>query len=133
MSRPRLPLEWEYGFWDGVRAGLSIGEAAAAVGVSHAKGLVWFGDRGGVMPSVGAGQRTRCLSFAEREEIAVLHAAQFGAGMIAEWLGRDRSTVYRELRRVPRSPNTHSGPVYRASTAQADADVKARRPKEAKL
>ncbi|MGW6202018.1 IS30 family transposase [Kribbella sp. NPDC055110] len=132
-GRPRFPVEWEYGFWGGVRAGLGVGEAAAAVGVSHAKGWEWFGDRGGVMPSAGAGGRGRCLSFAEREEIAVLSAARLGVREIAERLGRAPSTISRELRRVPRSPNTHSGPVYRASTAQADADVKARRPKEARL
>jgi len=131
-GRPRLPVELEYGFWRGVRAGLSVEEAAAAVGVSHTKGLEWFGHRGGVMPSVAAGQRTRCLSFAEREEIGLLRAAKKGVREIADCLGRDPGTISRELRRVQNSLN-HPDPVYRASTAQADADVKARRPKEAKL
>jgi transposase, IS30 family len=115
-----------------VRAGLSLEDAAAAVGVSHTKGLEWFGHRGGVMPSVTAGQRTRCLSFAEREEIGLLKAADKGVREIARALGRDPSTISRELGRVQNSPN-HPDPVYRASTAQADADVKARRPKDAKL
>jgi transposase, IS30 family len=132
-GRPRLPVELEFGFWRGVRAGLSVEEAAAAVGVSHSKGLEWFGHRGGVMPSVTAGRRTRCLSFAEREEIALLRAADKGVREIARLLGRDPGTISRELGRVAHSPNTHSRPVYRASTAQADADGKARRPKEAKL
>jgi IS30 family transposase len=131
-GRPRLPVELEYGFWRGVRAGLSLEDAAAAVGVSHTKGLEWFGHRGGVMPSVTAGQRTRCLSFAEREEIGLLKAADKGVREIARALGRDPSTISRELGRVQNSPN-HPDPVYRASTAQADADVKARRPKDAKL
>jgi IS30 family transposase len=132
-GRPRFPVELEYRFWAGVRAGLGVEEAALAAGVSHTKGLEWFGDRGGVMPSVTAGRRTRCLSFAEREEIAVLSAARLGVREIARALERDPGTISRELRRVPRSPNTHSGPVYRASTAQEDADEKARRPKSAKL
>ena len=131
-GRPRLPVELEYGFWRGVRAGLMVEEAAAAVGVSHSKGLEWFGDRGGVMPKVTAGGRTRCLSFAEREEIALLRAAKLGVREIADRLGRAASTISRELGRVRNSPN-HPDPVYRASTAQADADVKARRPKTAKL
>jgi transposase, IS30 family len=131
-GRPRFPVELEYRFWAGVRAGLGVAEAAAAVGVSHTKGLEWFGDRGGVMPQVTAGQRGRCLSFAEREEIGLLRAADEGVREIARRLGRDPATISRELRRVPRSPNTHC-PAYRASTAQEDADVKARRPKEAKL
>ncbi len=131
-GRPRLPVEVEYRFWDGVRAGLTVEEAAAAVGVSHTKGVEWVGHRGGVMPSVTAGQRTRCLSFAEREEIGLLKAAGLGVREIARRLGRDPGTISRELKRVRNSP-THPDPVYRASTAQADADVKARRPKDAKL
>ena len=132
VGRPRLPVEAEYGFWHVVRAGLLVEEAAAAVGVSCTQARRWFRDRGGVMPSVAAGRRTRCLSFAEREEIALLRAAELGVREIAGRLGRDPGTISRELRRVQNSPN-HPDPVYRASTAQHDADVKARRPKEAKL
>lgn len=128
-----MPVELEYGFWAGVRAGLGVEEAAAAVGVSGSKGWGWFGDRGGVMPPVTAGRRARCLSFAEREEIAVLRAAKLGVRKIAERLGRSASTISRELRRVPDNPNDRHLRPYRASMAQADADVKARRPKEAKL
>ena len=132
-GRPRLPVELEYRFWGGVRGGLGVEEAAAAVGVSRMKGWRWFGDRGGVMPSVGAGQRARCLSFAEREEIALLRAAGTGVREIARRLGRDPGTISRELRRVPDNPNDHHRRVYRASMAQADADAKARRPKKVRL
>jgi len=132
-GRPRLPVELEYRFWGGVRGGLGVEEAAAAVGVSRMKGWRWFGDRGGVMPSVRAGQRERCLSFAEREEIALLRAAGTGVREIARRLGRDPGTISRELRRVPDNPNDHHRRVYRASMAQADADAKARRPKKVRL
>jgi transposase, IS30 family len=132
VGRPRLPVEVEYGFWGGVRAGLLVEDAAAAVGVSCSQARTWFRQRGGVMPSVAAGQRRRSLCFAEREEIALLKAAGLGVRQIADRLERDPSTISRELRRVLNSPN-HPDPVYRASTAQADADTKARRPKEAKL
>jgi IS30 family transposase len=132
-GRPRLPVEVESRFWSGVRSGLGVGEAAAAVGVSRRQGWRWLGQRGGVMPSAATGQRTRCLSFVEREEIALLNAAKMGVREIAQLLGRDPSTISRELRRVPGRPSDPQRRVYRASTAQDDADVKARRPKDAKL
>ncbi|MDF1605782.1 IS30 family transposase [Nocardioides sp. YIM 152315] len=85
------------------------------------------------MPVASAGARTRTLSFAERELIGVLRAAGMGVRAVARELGRDPATISRELRRV-RLPKGHSVRVgYRASVAQADADVKARRPKPAKL
>jgi transposase, IS30 family len=132
-GRPWLPVELEYGFWNAVRRGLGVEDAAAVVGVSHRTGNRWFGHRGGVMPPVTAGQRTRSLSFAEREEIALLNAAGRGVREIALCLGRDPGTISRELGRVPHNPNDPHRRVYRASTAQDDADVKARRPKDAKL
>ena len=133
VGRPRLPVEWEYRFWCGVRGGLGVEEAAAAVGVSCTQAHRWVRHRGGVMPSVTAGRRTRSLSFAEREEIALLNAAGWGVREIAGQLGRDPGTISRELRRVPRDSSDPRRRVYRASTAQEDADVKARRPKDAKL
>jgi IS30 family transposase len=132
-GRPRLPAAVEYRFWDAVRAGLSVEDAAAAAGVSETTGKRWVRHRGGVKPSPSAGQRTRQLSFAEREEIALLLAAGNGVREIARRLDRDPSTISREQRRVPHNPNDPHRPVYRASTAQADADAKARRPKAAKL
>jgi IS30 family transposase len=134
-GRPRLPAEVEFRFWDAVRLGLPIGDAAAAIGVSQTKGERWFRDRGGVMPAVLAGQRTRSLSFAEREEIALLRAADVGVREIARRVSRDPGTISRELRRVKhdRAASDRHRMPYRATTAQADADHKARRPKDAKL
>jgi IS30 family transposase len=83
------------------------------------------------MPSVEEPTGRR-LSFAEREEIACRRAAGAGVREIAGELGRHPSTISRELRRVAASPCGRGTP-YRASTAQADADVKAKRPKPAKL
>jgi IS30 family transposase len=123
----------EFRFWDGVRAGLTREEAVAAVSVSEATGQRWFGNRGGVMPARSAGQRTRSLSFAEREEIALMRASRMGVREIARALGRDPSTISRELGRVPHNPNDRHRPVYGASTAQEDADTKAGRAKEARL
>jgi IS30 family transposase len=73
----------------------------------------------------------RYLSFAEREEIALLRAQRCGVREIARQLGRSPSTISRELRR---NAGTRTGSlVYRASTAQWHADRRARRPKPAKL
>jgi IS30 family transposase len=73
----------------------------------------------------------RYLSFAEREEIAMLRACGGGVREIARQLGRSPSTISRELRR---NAATRSGAfAYRATTAQWHADVRARRPKPAKL
>jgi IS30 family transposase len=73
----------------------------------------------------------RYLSFAEREEIALLRAQKRGVREIARRLGRSPSTISRELRR---NAATRSGRLeYRASTAQWHADLRARRPKPAKL
>jgi IS30 family transposase len=73
----------------------------------------------------------RYLSFAEREEIAILRAGGCGVREIGRQLGRSPSTISRELRR---NAATRGGRLeYRASTAQWHADRRARRPKPAKL
>jgi IS30 family transposase len=73
----------------------------------------------------------RYLSFAEREEIAILRPRGCGVREIARRLGRSPLTISRELRR---NAATRSGALeYRASTAQWHADRRGRRPKPAKL
>ncbi|MBU1802269.1 MAG: IS30 family transposase [Actinobacteria bacterium] len=73
----------------------------------------------------------RYLSFAEREEIAILKAQDKGVREIARAIGRDPGTISRELRRNAVTRSGSSG--YRASVAQWKADMAARRPKPAKL
>jgi len=81
----------------------------------------------------------RHLSFAEREELALMRAQGCGVREAARRLGRAASnrevrrtsTISRELRR---NAATRSGKLeYRASTAQWHAERSARRPKRAKL
>ena len=73
----------------------------------------------------------RYLSFAEREEIAILRTRHLGVRAIARRLHRSPSTISRELRR---NASTRSHSVdYRATTAQWHAERRASRPKEAKL
>jgi len=73
----------------------------------------------------------RYLSFAEREEIALLRVQGTTMQEVARQLGRAASTISRELRR---NAATRSGGLeYRATTAQWHAERAARRPKQAKL
>jgi len=71
------------------------------------------------------------LSFAEREEIAILKAKGCGIREIARQTNRLPSTISRELRRNAATRTDSSG--YRAINAQWHADRRAKRPKVAKL
>jgi IS30 family transposase len=73
----------------------------------------------------------RYLSFAEREEIAILHAQRLGVREIARRIGRSPSTISRELRRNA-STRTYRL-AYRATTAQWHAERRASRPKVSRL
>jgi IS30 family transposase len=135
MRSPGRPpvgrLEHRQRFWAAIARGLSSEQAAAAAGVSAAVGVRWFREGGG-MPSVTLVPASgRYLSFAEREEIAILRARGSGVREIARQIGRSPSTISRELRR---NAATRGGALeYRATTAQWHADQRARRPKPAKL
>ena len=73
----------------------------------------------------------RYLTLNEREEIAILKAKGCGVRQIAREVGRPPSTISRELRR---NAATRTGTSeYRAVTAQWHAELRARRPKVAKL
>jgi transposase, IS30 family len=134
MKSPGAPCwrrEVERAFWREIRKGLLPREAAEAVGVSQPVGSRWF-RHGGGMPMVELSPLSgRYLSFAEREEIALLTAKGAGVREIARQLKRAPSTISRELRR---NAATRGGKLdYRASVAQWKADLIARRPKRAKL
>jgi IS30 family transposase len=118
-------------FWAAIARGLSSEDAGVAAGVSPAVGTRWFREGGG-MPTVSRVPLSgRYLSFAEREEIAILRAQEVGVRETARQLGRSPSTVSRELRR---NAATRGGRLeYRATTAQWHADRRAERPKVAKL
>src|SRR5918999_430872 len=92
MRSPGRPpvgrLEHRQRFWVAIARGLSSEEAAAVAGVSGAVGVRWV-QGGGGMPSVALGPPSgRYLSFAEREEIALLRAGRCGVREIARALGR---------------------------------------------
>jgi IS30 family transposase len=118
-------------FWRSIASGASSEDAAVVAGVSQAVGSRWFRQAGGMPPIALVPVSERYLSFAEREEIAILHAQRVGVRGIARRLGRSASTISRELRR---NASTRSNAVvYRATTAQWHAERRASRPKVAKL
>jgi hypothetical protein len=134
MKSPGAPThrrEIERLFWREIARGLSSEDAALVVGVSPAVGTRWFRERGGMPLFMVDPLAGRYLSFPEREEIAGLKGQGLGVREIARRVGRDPSTISRELRR---NAATRGGKVdYRASVAQWKAELLAQRPKAAKL
>jgi len=115
-------------FWAAIAAGQSSEAEAIEVGVSPAVGARWFREAGGMPPTTLAPSSKppseRYLSFAEREEIALLRARGCGVREAARRLGRAASTISRELRR---NAGTRGGGLeYRATTAQWHAERAAR-------
>jgi IS30 family transposase len=134
MARPPWPREVRKAFWRQVAAGVSTENAALAVGVSRPVGYRWFAASGGVMMTRAARESAparsaqgRRLGVEDREEIAYQHRNGATPRQIAALIGFDKSTVSRELAR------NRTGDRYRASTAQAAADARARRTRPAKL
>jgi IS30 family transposase len=118
-------------FWTRIAEGLSSEDAAAACGVSAPVGARLFRHGGGMPTVIMTAPSGRYLSFAEREEIALLKARGNGVRATARVLGRDPGTISRELRR---NAAARAGVVeYRASVAQWKAERAARRPRVAKL
>jgi IS30 family transposase len=122
-------------FWLGIEQGMASEDAALAAGMSQPVGSRLFREAGGMPPAIFRSSAKppsgRYLSFAEREEIALLRAQGLSGRQIGRRLRRSASTISRELRR---NAATRSGGLeYRASTAQWHAERSRRRPKAAKL
>jgi transposase-like protein len=131
-GHPKFQRRVEVAFWRQIAQGLLAEEAAGVIGVAQAVGARWFHNAGGMPPfDLKLQPSGRFLSFAEREEIALLNAQGEGVREIARQIGRDPGTISRELRR---NAATRGGNLdYRASVAQWKAGMAARRPKAAKL
>ncbi|MCE3277784.1 MAG: putative transposase [Propionibacteriaceae bacterium] len=114
-------------FWAGMAAGEFINDAAIAAGSYRKQGTRWLAAVGGVRPRRGRNLKGRCLTLAQREEIALGRARGDSIRAIAAIIGRSPSTVSRELRR------NADGLRYRATSAHALAYHRASRPKPAKL
>ena len=116
-------------FWAALQAGEFITGAAAQAGTHRKQGTRWVAACGGVRPRRGRDLKGRCLTFSEREEIALARAGGETIRGIARRLGRAPSTISREL---SRNADRRDG-SYRPMTAHALAWERASRPKPAKL
>jgi IS30 family transposase len=127
-GRPETPRVVRERFWDLVRSGVAAGDAGVAAGSADGARR-WFREAGGVKGNGPGAVSGRYLSLAEREEIAIGLARGESYRQIGARLSppRPASTVSREVAR--------NGPAgrYRAVRAQALAELRARRPKTAKL
>jgi IS30 family transposase len=99
-------------FWAALQAGEFIADAVVRAGTCRKQGTRWVAVWGGVRPRRGRDLRGRCLSFAEREEVALARARGETMRAIARRLGRWPSTISRGLRR-----DADRGGGYRATTA----------------
>jgi hypothetical protein len=115
-------------FWAGMATGEFITDATAAAGTFTKQGTRWLADCGGVRPRRGRNLKGRCLTFAEREEIALGIAAGHSLRDIAKVLNRNPSTISREIARNRESSGRYRGqigargrlpPSFAAQTVQA--------------
>lgn len=135
-GRPGVAKREDRGrFWQAIASGRTSEDAGRAAGVAPVVGSRWFREAGGMPPSHLAPWAQppsgRYLSFAEREEIALLRAQGHGVREIARRIERAPSTVSRELRR--NAATRGGGLEYRATTAQWHAERAGRRPRPTKL
>jgi transposase, IS30 family len=128
-------------FFDRVCQGASIRQAARALGVHYNAAYWWWRDAGSMALRKGRargvasagdwsrpGGRGHRLSGAERIEIMRGRDSGLSVPQIAQRIRRDRTTVWREIRR-----NRNPDGDYHALMAHARAADKARRPKAFKL
>lgn len=107
-----------------MQAGEFITDAVIPLGTSRRTRRWVLAESGGVRPRRGRNLKGQCLSFAQREETAVLRAQGQSLRQIAVVIGVSASTVSRELQR-----NTRAGVPYQATTAHVTAYEQASRPK----
>ena len=121
-----VPRVWRRVFWRSLLDGGDVGAAAVVAGVSKRTAQDWIAHSGGVPDVDLVAPTRRFLSFVEREQIGLLHAAGVGVRETARRLGRSASTISRELADPGRRA---SDGRYVPSVAQAHRDRAAARPK----
>ena len=128
-----VTVEQKATYWECLRAGMPILEAARVAGVSKSTGWLIRDQASGMPPRVvdrTSPDRGRYLSSDEREDIAGYLAAGLGPTDIGRLMNRSASTISRESRR-----EGAVGPsgYYRAGPAHRDAQEMAKRPKQSKI
>jgi IS30 family transposase len=116
------------GMWAVYFATADCPGAAAAVGIDRGTARNWIVAAGGIRPRQGRGLKGRSLTFQERQAIEAGVAVKETQTSIAARIGRDKSTVSREISR-----GRLSSGGYSAKHGQAVARGNAERPKECKL
>lgn len=131
FSRGMLP-EVVSKVWDLREAGVLPEAIAGEVGWSVSAVRQHISEQGGIRPRLRA--RRDALTFEERIELQALWRAKLSVRAIARELGRSPSTVSREVSRNGYLSSEHAvRRRYRATTAQARAYERARRPHPSKL
>jgi transposase, IS30 family len=128
-------------FFDLVCGGMSILAASRRVGATHGTGNNWWAQSGQMMAvNMGArggladpapspeGPGGRALKLEERGMIQMGLRSGLSYTAIGEAIGRDKSVVWREVKR-----NTGADGVYYASVAHSKAHQARRRPKPLRL
>ena len=109
-------------FWAAIAAGMASEDAAVQVGMSQAVGTRLFREAGGMPPAMFRPSAKplsgRYLSFAEREEIALLRVQGCSMREVGRRLGRTASTISRELAAQRCDPKRQPG-VSRDDSAMA--------------
>lgn len=127
-------------FFDLVCSGMSIIAAARRVGAVHETGRNWWAQSGLMMtvskgsvgglsdPALSAEGPGRALGLDERGMIQMGLRSGMSYAKIGAFIGRDKSVVWREVKR-----NMSADGVYYASVAHTKAHQVRRRPKTLKL
>lgn len=137
-----IPRSIKHELFDRVCSGVAVTRASLDLGVSRSTGWVWWRDAGAMELLKGTGDhgvadpgdlsrpggRGHRLSFDERMSIMRGRDAGLSPAAIGELLGRDRTTIWREITR-----NRNVDGDYHAGMAHARAARKARRPRAFKL
>ena len=120
-------------FWVQLGQGACLQAACDAVGVDRQSGRRWRDATGGRVPRKRPEPSGRYLSLDERLVIADLVHTGATNAVIAATLNRSAGTISRELARNGSPPTRDGRRRYRPYAAQAQAQMRGRRPKPSKF
>jgi IS30 family transposase len=129
----RQLVEMRAEFWVQMGRGACLQAACDAVGVNRRTGRRWRDATGGRVPRKRPEPSGRYLSLDERLLIADLVHTGASDAVIATTLNRSAGTISRELARNGSPPTRDGRRRYRPYAAQAQAEMRGRRPKPSKF